>query len=172
MQMPSGSWHSNSYASASEKTRPRVRRARTEEGSRCLLSQDPVSLFRFLSLSLSPSFPLSLPFSLSLFLLASDGAGRDSLLLCALHLPSALVLPRAFAYACVRACVRARTRNCVRRNERKKDREEEKERMSRTPPQHAGLHAGGESIDVRCILPLLVPPQPLFTRFRLPPFCH
>ena len=125
-----------------------------------------------LSLSLSLFFPLSLPFSLSLFLLASDGAGRDSLLLCALHLPSALVLPRAFAYACVRACVRARTRNCVRRNERKKDREEEKERMSRTPPQHAGLHAGGESIDVRCILPLLVPPQPLFTRFRLPPFCH
>jgi len=59
------------------------------------------------------SFPFSVSLSLSLFLplLASDGAGRDSLLLCALHPPSALVLPparaRARAHACV--CVRMRT---------------------------------------------------------------
>lgn len=129
--------HSNSYASANEKTRPRVRRerARIEEGSCCLFSQDPVPFFAF-----SPS--------LSFFLYRSPPTAQDeslSVLLCALHPPRA----HSFSLLRARVCAHAKLRVP----------QQEKERENGTPPHHAGLHAGGESIDVRCILPLLVPPQ-------------
>jgi len=146
--------HFNSYASASEKTRPRVRRARAQEGA--AVSSLAGSSFPFLSLSLF--LYLLLP-----PLLAFDGAGRGSLLLCALH-PST---ERNRLLSCAR--VRTRTRDCVCRNDRERERErgggEERGREGEpgTPPHHAGLHARGESIDVRCILPLLVPPHRAFS---------
>lgn len=145
MQMPSGSWHSNSYASASEKTRPRVRRARTEEGSRCLLSQDPVSLFRF--------FSLFLPFCL-----ASPPTAQDETLFC--FVPC---IHRAHSFSLLRARMRMRVRAYAHAKLRASSREQggEEERAGKRERNPAATRGPSRWRRInRCALHLAPPRSP------------
>lgn len=129
--------------------------ARTEEREPlCLLSQDPVSLFRF--------FPLFLPFGLF-----SPPTAQDETLCC--FVPC---IHRAHSFSLLRArvcvCVRARTRNCVCRNER--ERKTARERESVRNPVATRGPSRWRRIN-RCALHL-APPHPPATPSSRVLGCH
>lgn len=171
MQMPRGPGILILMRQRTRKRGRRMRRARVDErkGEKlpCLLSrriQFPFSLF-FLSFSLPFSFVAARSPT------AQDGR-RLSSLLCALHPPSALV---SLPLACERAREIACAAMCEGKGEGERKRgararaRDKSEKPRRTPPR--AFTAGGESIDVRCILPPSHPPRDsplLAARFRLP----
>lgn len=138
--------HSNPYASASEKTRPRVRResarARIEEGSCCLLSQDPVPFF--FSLSLSP------PLFLSLLLTSDLRQRRTRVSLCCFVPCIHRERTRSLLRARVCACAHVKLRVPQREKERGRERTEPR-RTTRGPSRWRRIN--------RCALHL-APPHP------------